>query len=254
VKNNQFQRSKFLSVAQDVTGTIYSATNGFQSYMNLNSTNTDLLNKIADLETEVYRYRKTIEQMTDSGRTANFEIESLNEALIYRFTLARVINNNVSGLENYITLDKGSEDGVEPDMGVLSAKGIVGVVIYTSPHCSVVIPILNPKFKLSCKVKNNNYSGPLVWPGKDSRYANLTELPRHVNFEVGDTVVTSGYSTIFPEGLPVGTIEDSQKQKDDNYTSLKIKLFTNFNTLSEVLIVENSNQKEQKKLQEMVSQ
>ncbi|MDR0865292.1 MAG: rod shape-determining protein MreC [Candidatus Symbiothrix sp.] len=252
VKNNQFQRSKFLAVAQEVTGTVYSVTNGYQAYMNLNSTNTDLLNKIAELETDVYRYRKTIEQLTDSGRTAGFEIDSLNKALIYRFTLARVINNNVSGLENYITLDKGSEDGVEPDMGALSANGVVGVVIHTSLHCSVVIPILNPKFKLSCKVKNNNYSGPLVWNGKDARYANLTELPRHVDFEIGDTVVTSGYSTIFPEGLPVGTIEDSQKQKDDNYTSLKIKLFTNFNTLSEVIIVRNSYQKEQKELEETI--
>jgi rod shape-determining protein MreC len=242
-----------LAVAQDVTGSIYSVTSGFQAYMNLSATNHDLLNKITELETKIYQYRKTIELLTDSSRMAGFEIEDVSNTPIYRFTLARVINNNVSNLENYITLDKGSEDGVEPDMGVLSVNGIVGVVVYTSPHCSVVIPILNSKFKLSSKVKNNNYSGPLVWDGKDSRYASLMELPRHVDFDIGDTIVTSGYSTIFPEGLPVGTIEDSKKQQNDNYTSLKIKLFTNFNTLNEVIIVENSYQKEQKRLQEMVN-
>lgn len=253
VKNNQFQRSKFLLIAQDVTGKIYSVTSGFQSYMNLNEINADLLKKIAELETEVYSYKRIIELKDDSVQTGNIGIDSLN-VLIYQFIQARVVNNNVSGVENYITLNRGSEDGVEPDMGVMSANGVVGVVMTTSAHHSVVIPVLNPKFHLSCKVKNSNYYGPLVWDGEDARYTYLTELPRHVNFEVGDTIVTSGYSAIFPEGLPVGSIVDSQKQKDDNYNSVKIKLFTDFYTLNDVIIVKNSYQKEQIDLQKTVIQ
>ncbi|MDR0681288.1 MAG: rod shape-determining protein MreC [Dysgonamonadaceae bacterium] len=253
VKNSQFQRSKFLFVAQDVTGKIYSVTSGLQSYLNLNEINADLLKKIAELETEVYAYKRIMELKSDSIQTKSIRIDSLN-ILIYQFIQARVVNNNVSGVENYITLNRGSENGIEPDMGVMSANGVVGVIMTTSSHHSVVIPVLNPKFHLSCKVKNSNYYGPLVWDGKDARYTYLTELPRHVNFVIGDTIVTSGYSTIFPEGLPVGSIIDSQKQKDDNYNSVKIKLFTDFYTLNGVMIVKNSYQKEQKDLQKTVIQ
>jgi rod shape-determining protein MreC len=253
VKNNQFQRSKFLLVAQDVTGRIYSVTSGFQTYMNLNATNADLVKKIAELETEVQAYKQILEVRGDSVQTGSIGIDSLN-ILIYQFIQARVVNNNISGVENFITLNKGADDGIEPDMGVLSANGVVGVVMTTSAHHAVVIPVLSPKFHLSCKVKNSNYYGPLVWDGKDARYTYLTELPRHVDFKVGDTIITSGYSTIFPEGLPVGSIVDSQKQKEDNYNSVKIKLFTDFYTLNGVIIVKNSYQKEQKNLQKTVIQ
>jgi rod shape-determining protein MreC len=251
IKNSQFQRSKYLSVAQDITGAIYSATSGVRSYMNLNSANADLLKRVADLETEVYAYKRAVELKDDSVQTASMEMDSSN-VFIYRFMPAKVVNNNVSRWENYMTLNRGSEDGIEVDMGVISEKGIVGVIMETSLHFSKVIPVLNPKFRLSCKVKNNNYFGPLVWDGNDSRYTYLTELPRHVAFEPGDTIVTSGHSAIFPEGFPVGFIIDSRKQEDDNYNSLKIELFTNFNTLSNVLIVTNRYQKEQINLQETV--
>jgi rod shape-determining protein MreC len=253
VKNNQFQRSKFLLVAQDITGKVYAVTSGFQSYMNLNTINAGLLKKIAELETEVYAYQQLLEMKADSVQTGSLEVDSLR-VLIYQFIQARIVNKNISGVENYITLNRGAEDGIEADMGVLSANGVVGVVMATSAHHSVVIPVLNPKFHLSCKVKHSNYYGPLVWDGKDARYTYLTELPRHVDFEVGDTIVTSGYSTIFPEGLPVGVIVASQKQKDDNYNSVKIALFTDFYTLNGVMIVKNSYQQEQKKLQKEVIQ
>jgi rod shape-determining protein MreC len=238
-------------IAKEATGRFYSAANGFQSYINLNGANDNLLKRIAQLETEVYNYRMILETQSDSSQTASFAVDSV-KSLIFRFTPARVVNNSISKLENYITLNKGSEDGIEPDMGVITESGVVGVILNTSPHFSTVISVLNPKFKLSCKVKYNNYSGPLVWDGKDSQYTDLTELPRHVAFEVGDTIVTSGYSTVFPEGLPVGSIVDSKKQKDDNYNSVKIKLFTNFNNLTKVMIVKNIYQKEQKDLEDPI--
>jgi rod shape-determining protein MreC len=164
-----------------------------------------------------------------------------------------VVYNRVSGQENYITLNKGSKDGIEVDMGVISSAGIVGIIIAVSPNYSLVIPVLNSKFHLSCKVKNNDYFGSLVWDGEDPRYAYLQELPRHVNFEINDTVITSSYSAIFPEGLPVGKVIDSRKQKNDDYTSLKINLFTNFYTLTEVLIVRNIHKEEQQNLQKKVN-
>ena len=206
--------------------------------MNLKSTNEDLTKRIAELETLVFAYQKTTNQINDSS-------------IIYQFIPAQVVNKSASKLENYITLNKGSNEGVTRDMGVLSANGIVGVVMTVSTHFSIVIPVLNPKFRLNCKL-TNNYSSPLVWDGKDAQYAYLTELPRHATFQIGDTVVTSGYSTIFPPGIPVGSIKSSQRGKDDNYNSLKIKLFTNFYTLNEVMIVNNKYQGEQLELQENI--
>ena len=253
VKNNQFQRSKYLLVVQDVAGRVHSVTNTLQSYLNLKEANTQLLNRIAELETELHAYHNAFDHLSDSAQTKSIKIDSLN-SLVYQFVPARVVYNSVSRLENYMTLNKGSLDGIEQDMGVISANGIVGVVMKTSAYFSLVIPVLNPKFRLSCMVERNNYFGPLVWDGKDVQYTYLTELPRHVDFEVGDTIVTSFYSGIFPAGLPVGEIVDSQKQKDDNYNSLKIRLFTNFNTLSEVMIVTNSYQKEQNELQKIINQ
>jgi rod shape-determining protein MreC len=249
VNNNQFQRSKYLQVAREVTGRVYSVTNYFRSYLYLKSANADLLKRLSQLETEVYAYRNYLGTLqSDSSRVDSCIMDSL----IYRFIPAKVVNNSVSFLENYITLNKGSDDGVYPDMGVLSVNGngVVGVIRDTSPHFSTVISLLNTKYKLNGKIKHNDYYGPLEWNGKDTQYSYLTEIPRFAAFEPGDTIVTSGYSTVFPKGIPIGSIVDAQKQRDDNYMSLRIRLFTNFNNLNEVQIVTNRFQKEQKELEE----
>lgn len=252
VNNNRFQRSKYLAVIQEVTGKLYSVSGEIESYVNLKNTNADLLNRLAELETLVYAYERQLELLTDTSGVKRIEIDSAR-TLVFSYTSARVVYNSVSNLENYITLDKGTKDGIESDMGVVSPRGVVGKIIAVSPHYSLVISILNPKFRLSCMVKSSNYFGPLVWDGKDPRYTYLEELPRHVDFDINDTIVTSGHSLIFPEGFPIGTIVDSQKQKNDNYNSLKIQLFTNFNTLENVLIVRNSYKEEQKNLQKTVN-
>jgi rod shape-determining protein MreC len=252
VNNNRFQRSKYLEVAQEVAGNLYSLSSNLEAYMNLKNKNTDLLNRIAELENAVYSYERQLELLTDTSCTREIKIDSIH-SLIYAFTPAKVVYNRVSGQENYIALNKGSNDGIEMDMGVISSTGIVGIIIAVSPHFSLVIPALNSKFHLSCKVKNNDYFGSLVWDGVDPQYTYLQELPRHVNFEINDTVITSSYSAIFPEGLPVGEVVDSRKQKNDDYTSLKIKLFTNFNTLTEALIIRNIYKEEQQNLQKKVN-
>ncbi|MDR2087538.1 MAG: rod shape-determining protein MreC [Dysgonamonadaceae bacterium] len=239
VNNNRFQRSKYLAIAQEVNGNLYTLSSNIEAYMDLKNKNADLLNRIAELENTVYGYERQLELQKDTSA----------HSLIYTFTPAKVVYNRVSGQENYITLNKGSNDSVEVDMGVISSTGIVGIIIAVSPHFSLVIPVLNAQFHLSCKVKNNDYFGSLVWDGKDPQYAYLQELPRHVNFEINDTVITSSYSAIFPEGLPVGKVIDSRKQKNDDYTSLKIALFTNFSTLTEVLIIRNIYKDEQLNLQ-----
>ncbi|GHT42090.1 cell shape-determining protein MreC [Bacteroidia bacterium] len=250
VNNSRLQRSKFLAAAQEVTGAIYSVTSAFYAYTNLKTTNEQMMHRIAELENQIHDFQYAEEQADNMVRTSGIDID-LSDG-IYQWIPAKVINNNIAKIENYLTLNKGTLDGVAEDMGVVSASGIVGVVMSTSAHFSRVIPVLNEKFRLSCMVKNNNSFGPLVWDGGDPRYTYLTELPRHVDFEVGDTILTSGYSTIFPAGLLVGTIATFEKQKDDNYNTLKVNLFTDFSTLSNVLVVKNKYQQEQKQLENTV--
>jgi rod shape-determining protein MreC len=246
IHNNEFQRSKYLVIFQEIEGRICLISNGVESYINLKTINTELMGRIAVLEREARDYKQKAETLSKQF----FPMEAPEYENLYpdafNFIQARVVNNRISRMDNnYITLNKGSLAGVREDMGVMSPGGIVGVVINVTPHFSKVIPILNPKYQPSCKLKRTGYFGNLLWDGKDSRYISLKELPLHATFNIGDTIVTSGYSMVFPEGVPVGTVEDAFKQKGGNYNSLKIKLFTNFNALSEVLIVVNTLKEEQ---------
>lgn len=223
-----------------------------QSYLYLNKTNAELLNQIARLEKEVEFYKKTAGFVTDStNRYDSIQIDSLT-TLVYNYIPAHVVYNNIVGMENYIQLDKGSEDGIKPDMGVMSPSGIIGVVRNVSPHFSIVISVLNPKFQLNCKIKNENYFGPLVWDGRNFEYTYLENLPKHAEIEKGDTIVTSGFSAFFPEGLPVGVIMDSYQQKNDSYIAARIKLFADFSTLTNVLIIDNIYREEQIDLQSTI--
>ncbi len=245
VRENGYQRSIYLSSANEVTGKIYSLSNTITSYIGLKTANEDLTERIAELETKIRYLEDYIWEHRDSIHPAPIHSESGNQAA-YIYLKAKVVNNSVSGMGNYITLNKGKKEGIAPDMGVISATGIVGVVSVVSDNFSVVIPVLNPKFKINCRVKSSNHFGPLTWDGDSPRYAYLEELPRHVTFNIGDTIVTSGYSLIFPEGIMVGIVSDSKKQKDDNFNSLQVELSTDFSSLNEVLVIKNKNQAEQK--------
>ena len=134
-------------------------------------------------------------------------------------------------------------------MGVACGNGVVGIVYKTSPHYSVVISILNSKSSISCKIVNSQYFGYLKWEHGDSRYAYLKDLPRHAEFNLGDTVVTSGYSTVFPEGVMIGTVDDMTDSNDGLSYLLKIKLSTNFGKISNVRVFAKNDQEEQKELE-----
>ena len=214
--------------------------------MHLRDNNAELLEQLALLSTERDFYKGQYEEISSEDMHLPFSLSSATR----RYLPAYVVNNRIIGVDNYLTINKGSEAGIERDMGVISSQGIVGVVMSVSSHFARVIPLLNPGFRPSCKLKSSNYFGPMVWDGKDPRHAYLEELPRHVVYELGDTVVTSGYSTRFPEGLPVGTVVGSRKDKNDDYTSLKVELFTNFANIREVMVVTNDLGEEQKRLEE----
>jgi Cell shape-determining protein len=135
-------------------------------------------------------------------------------------------------------------------MGVVSTGGVVGIVSVADEHFSVVIPVLNPKLHISCKLLTGNYYGSLSWDGRDTRYAYLDELPRHAVFKEGDTVVTSGFSAVFPANIMVGTVAKFEKGKDYNFYSLKIKLGTDFWALKSVRVIQNDFHDERTAIEE----
>lgn len=236
VKNNPVHRSLYLSSANSISSTVYDWTDNVTNFFNLRENNNDLNRRNAELQAEVASLRMMLD---DLQAKAQLDSADMPETLRpYSFVVAHVIKNSVIKPYNYLTINKGREDGVREEMGVIDQNGVVGVVDITGPHSARVISLLNPDFRLSCKIKDNESFGSLYWDGKDPRYAVLEELPRHTVFELGDTVVTSGYSAVFPPGIPVGII--SQKPKGvDNAETLRIKLLTDFSTLNNVQVVVN---------------
>ena len=251
--NSAYQRNIMFSSANVITGQIASVSGSVTSYLNLREINKELLERNGQLEMELLDLQDQLEMMrADTTAFAGFASDS-TESFPYSFILADVANNSFSHLSNYITIRKGSKDGIAPDMGVVSEKGVVGIVSTVSDHFSVIIPLLNPKLKLSCKVLGSSYFGSLSWNGRNSRYANLDELPRHVEFKKGDTIVTSGYSAIFPTGIIVGKVADFQKQRDDNFYSLEVELATDFAALNTVRVIRNYRQAEQLRIEQEAS-
>ena len=238
VRFNPYHNSVYLSSANEVVGDIYSLTGNVSSYFGLKQINQDLIERNGELEKEIQILKELL-------RDQYAEIQ-LNDSLTkYDFVVAQVINNSVSQLENYITLNKGSKDGIAPQMGVVDQNGIIGIVSNVSEHYSVVISILNPKLRLSAKVKGSDYFGSLVWNGKNARIALLEELPRHIEFQTGDTIVTSGFSAAFPEGIPVGIVEGYSEQRNNNFYTLRVELSADFSRLNDVRVIINKEQDEQ---------
>jgi len=248
VRDFAFPRSVYLSSANQVAGSVYRTSSSVTSYIGLREANESLMAVLSEKESRIQSLKEYIKHRADSIEASAILTDSLRLS-VYSFIQARVVNNSVVNLDNYITINKGRVDGVKPDMGVISAEGTVGVVSRVSDHFAVVLSVLNSKSRVSCKILNNNHFGPLVWEGGDPAHAWLMNQPRHVIFHVGDTIVTSGYSTIFPSGIMVGTIVDSKKENNDNFNSLKIALSTNFYTLKNVLVVDNQRQAEQLELE-----
>lgn len=245
---NHYQHSVYFSSANAVAGKVYEVSGGITSYFHLKSVNEDLLDRIMELEQQNHNLEDALgRHLSDS-----IELNSIRNLpnTDYQVFKARVINNSLNLVDNYITLNRGSKDGIRPEMGVVDGNGVVGIVYDTSSHYSRVISVLNSKSSISCKIVGSEYFGYLKWEYGDSRYAYLKDLPRHAEFNLGDTVVTSGYSTVFPEGIMIGTVDDMADSNDGLSYLLKVKLATDFGKVSEVRVIARTGQHEQKELEQ----
>ncbi|MDL2282206.1 rod shape-determining protein MreC [Parabacteroides sp. OttesenSCG-928-G06] len=251
-QNSTYQRTKIITSANIVTGNILSLVGAVTNYLYLGETNKELTERNGELEMELIALRAKMEALDARERPFMGFLPDSTEDTSFSFIAARVVNNSVTHLSNYITINRGSRSGICVDMGVVSDQGVVGIVTNVNEHYAVVMPMINPKFRLSCKLAGNNYFGTLAWDGRDPRYVQLNELARHIEFEKGDTVVTSSYSGIFPPGIIVGTVVDYQRQHDDNFYSLQIEPSANFHALSNVRVLVNPMKLEQRNLEKEV--
>ncbi len=243
-QGSEFQRSKIVGLNRQVSGLMYNKVNGTREYLSLKEANS-----ILSLENTALRNRLgQMEQLMDSSVVYT---ES-REAYQYHFVPARVIHNSVYKQYNYLTINQGEKNGVFKDMGVISDQGVVGIVLETSDNFATVIPVINLDFRLSVKLKSNNYAGILQWHGKTPLFAELNEIPFHLEMVENDTIITSGFSSIFPEGINVGTIESYSLEKG-NFYEIKVRLFTDFQSLFHVNVIRNYQKEEQLNLEDRAS-
>lgn len=230
VNNNNYHKTVFLNSNDAISGGIYNKVNTFSDYVRLSKINDQLSTENTSLHNLLSENYKL-----SADSFFFFEDSLFKQQYVYRS--AKVINNSINKQRNYITLDKGRNQGIEPEMGVIANNGVIGIVKSVSNNYSTVLSLLNSRLKISAKIKKNNHHGSLYWDGKDYRKARLIEIPSHVNIKAGDTIITSSYSSIFPEGLLLGTAEEVLPSSGGNFQEIVILLNNDFNQLSYVDVI-----------------
>jgi rod shape-determining protein MreC len=234
---NNYHNSRMVKGMQGITRGIDEKINNTKTYLNLREINSNLAAENTALRNSLERY----------AREENLKFNKVNDTLYrqqYQYTSARVINNSVNNQKNYFTLDKGRRQGIKVDMAVTSGNGVAG----GSENFSVAISLLNLDFRLSARIKSNGYFGSLSWDGRNYRHAVLNEIPQHIIVNIGDTIETTSYSAVFPEGVLIGTVSDLKKSGSDFY-KITIELFTDFKKLQYVNIIGNMKRTEQLELE-----
>ena len=235
---NSYQGSVWFSSANVVSGKIYEWNSEIEAFFSLSQVNEKLVLRNVYLEQQVRALSDSLTSKTqDSSYLRKSQMALLQN---YRLISAKVVSNSITKADNFITLDKGSADGVKKDMGVISGTGVVGIVYLVSTHYSIVIPVLNTKSNISCCIQGRDYFGYLHWTGGNSKMAYVDDIPRHAHFKLYDKIVTSGYSSVFPSGVLVGKIMHVYNSSDGLSYRLKIELSTDFGNLRDVCIIDNS--------------
>lgn len=234
VLNNQYQGASFFNSANSFVAGVNGFSHNTKEYFSLRETNTLLAE-------ENTRLRKTLEQLNQSG-IARDTLGLVDSTVIKRFDFvsAKVVNNSTDFQTNFITINRGSDYGIEPGMAVISTLGIVGKVKIVSEHFSVVTSLLNIDIMVSATMKRTGYFGTIEWDGQNTDYVKLQYIPLHVKPMVGDTIVTSGYSGVFPEGIMIGTIAEINPTNETSFHDLSVKLSQDFRKLSYTTVVRSN--------------
>ncbi len=232
IQSHSYHKSKFINSANFLTGGIYNYVSNVNRYFSLKKQNDILAQENNRLKSILFNSKSTKNQ--------NY-IDSLSFSHTYKFTSGIVLKNSYSSSKNTLLLNKGSLDSIKEDFGVISTKGIVGIIDHTSKHYATVLSILNTSSKISAQLKKTNHFGTLTWNGISPYYTQLLDIPKIAPVKVGDTIVSSGRSSIFPKGIPVGTIHDFKLDAAENYYEINVKLFNDMTNIEYVYVIENTD-------------
>ncbi len=249
---NSYHNAVFFTSANSVAGNIYSMIADVEGYFALKDENQRLAEHNRQLTAKVQALGKELSAFKDSAAIAGSSLIAANSEG-YIFSTARVINSSLHRANNFITIDKGSKDGITTEMGVYNEQGVVGIVYQTSESFAIVLPLLNSKSMISCRVRGSNTFCTLKWDGTDLQHSYLIDLPRYALFEQGDTVTTSGFSAIFPAGIPVGEIMSLEDTDDGMFYRARVRLFTDFSSISGLFVVGHSKKEELQELEESMN-
>lgn len=239
--NSYYQQTQLFGAVQSVQNHYYEALSEITSYISLKDNNEVLARENARLRNMLDHY-----QSVDTMRTT-VRVDPRNGKL-YTYTPAKVVNSTTNKQNNFLVLNVGEWQHITPEMGVVTDNGVVGVIINTSAHYATVMSLLNREFKISARLRRTGYLGTLMWDGVNYREAILTEVPQHVKIVVGDTVETSGFSAMFPEGILIGKVT-SYETKKGNFHEVRVRLEVDFKKLRYVDVVRFANYTEQKELE-----
>ena len=247
VQNSYYQSSKMISWCNSIAGGCYSQMVNISSYFKLAETNRQLVEENAHLR----------EQLANSYihyDRKEFEVNDTVYKQQYTYIEAQIIKNSYNKRGNYIMINKGTRQGVRNDMAVMSPQGIVGVVVNTTRNFATIMSVLHPDSRNSVKVKRTNISGSLIWDGKDFRYGTLIDIPTTHKLHKNDTIITSGYSQEFPEGIVVGYVESASQDSGNGFYTVKIRLATDFNKINFVYVINNNFYQEQQILNKKIEE
>lgn len=243
INNNTFHKSKFLSSTGNITGFFYKNQSSISDYLNLEEQNLELSKENEYLKNQIEKYKFLSDSLV---------VSSVNDTLQYHqkyvFIKTKIIKNSYNTSLNYVTIDRGKNHKVDKEMAVINSKGIIGITDKVSSKYARVQSILNINSKINAGFKNNSHYGSLTWNGKDYNTVQLTDIPRQAIFNIGDTIVTGGKSTIFPEGIPIGTILN-KPELVSTATNIDIKLFNDMSNVKNAYVIISLDKKEVESLE-----
>ncbi|MEM9648846.1 MAG: rod shape-determining protein MreC [Bacteroidota bacterium] len=240
IRSHSYHQSKFFNSSKWVSGNIYGTAANISSYFSLREENQRLVTENEALRRLIFNYGEVkLEKQQDSSSLA----------LTYEVISANVIKNSFSSPRNYLTIDKGSKENIDQDMGVITTKGILGIVENTSTHFSTVQSVLNTKSNINAKIKNTDYFGSLTWNVGDYNVVQLVDIPRLVPLVVGDTIVTGAMSSIFPENIPIGVIKRYDLDNSKSFYNIDVELFNDMSNIKNVYLITNKYKEEIRELQ-----
>ncbi len=250
VMYNQYPKSVVFSSCNVVTASLLETTNEVAEYFRLDEQNSQLIeenvalrNQINDLQNQLAFYQDSVNIAAMEAKQYAFADKNIT------YISAKVIHTSLYRQHNYLTINKGLRDGVMKDMGVIDERGVVGIVCGVSEHFALVIPLIHTSSSISSKFKYDNYVGILKWNGEDIHESQLTDISRHMQVNIGDTIVTSGLSTIFPPDIPIGIITNTTLTDFDAYYHIDVRLAVDYKRMGYVSVIQNHNLSEQKALQ-----